>query len=176
MKDEIEENEDEMDMVDKVILDACCGGRHIWIQKNNDKTVYMDIRAVERGTIQLQPNWCVEPDIVSDYRDMPFDDNTFRLVVWDVPHKIKPDRGIITTKYGNLGNRWKEDLAEGFDEIMRVLKPEGILCFKFNDLDISFKEVLDIFPVKPLFGTPTKKGVNNTAWFIYMKDCKEESE
>ena len=84
MKDEIEENEDEMDMVDRVILDACCGGRHIWIQKNNDKTVYMDIRAVERGTIQLQPNWCVEPDIVSDYRDMPFDDNTFDFEVGEV--------------------------------------------------------------------------------------------
>ena len=159
----------EIDMTDKVILDACCGGRHIWIDKENEKTVFIDIRSVEKGTISLQPNWCVTPDIIADYRDMPFEDESFRLVVWDIPHKIKSDTGIITTKYGNLGESWKEDLQKGFNEIMRILKPEGILNLKFNDLDIAFKEILSIFPFLPIYGTPTKKGVNNTAWFIYIK-------
>ena len=52
---------------------------------------------------------------------------------------------------------------------MRVLKPNGVLNFKFNDLDISVKEMLELFPIKPLFGTKTKKGVNNTYWFCFMK-------
>lgn len=158
-----------MECIEKVILDACCGGRHMWIQKESDMAVFMDIRSVDKGTIKLQPNWCVEPDVVGDYRDMPFDDETFSLIVWDIPHKIKPDKGIITMKYGNLGETWKEDLKKGFTEIMRVLKPHGVMDLKFNDLDISFKELLGLFPFLPQYGTPTKKGVNNTAYFIYVK-------
>jgi len=114
-----------MECIEKVILDACCGGRHMWIQKESDMAVFMDIRSV--------------------------------------------DKGIITMKYGNLGETWKEDLKKGFTEIMRVLKPHGVMNLKFNDLDISFKELLGLFPFLPQYGTPTKKGVNNTAYFIYVK-------
>ena len=155
--------------IDKIIIEACCGGRHKKIQKNNPNTVFMDIRAVERGTISLQPNWCVEPDIVSSYTNMPFEDNSFNLINWDIPHKLGKDKGIITMKYGHLDpENWKETTAQGFIECMRVLKKYGVLIFKFNDVSISFKEVLDLFPIRPLFGTPTKKGVNNTAFFVFM--------
>ena len=156
-------------MIEKVILDACSGGRHWWIQKNQENTIYMDIREEEPGTIKLQPNWCVKPDVIGSYCDMPFNDNSFNLIAWDIPHKIKQDKGIITKKYGYLGNNWKEDTTKGFNECMRVLKDKGVLIFKFSDLDISFKEILSLFPIKPLFGTPTKKGVNNTAFFVFMK-------
>lgn len=157
---------------DTFILDACCGGRHWWIDKDNKNTIYMDIRSEPKGTIKLQTNWSVEPDIISSYDNMPFDDNSFNLIAWDIPHKLKNDSGIISKKYGFLGENWKETTAKGFNECYRVLKDKGVLIFKFNDLDISFKEVLSLFPVKPLFGTPTKKGVNNTAFFVFMKVVK----
>mgnify|MGYP005670013421 FL=1 len=153
----------------KFILDACCGGRHWWIDKNNKNTIYMDIRSEPKGTISLQTNWSVQPDIISSYTDMPFENESFNLVAWDIPHKIKKDKGIITKKYGYLGNDWKKNTRDGFNECFRVLKDKGVLIFKFNDLDIQFKEILSLFPVKPLFGTPTKKGVNNTAFFVFMK-------
>ena len=67
----------------------------------------------------------------------------------------------ITLEYG--------DITNGFKEIWRVLKDEGVLVFKYADLDISVKEMLSLFDVQPLFGTVTKKGVNNTYWFCFMK-------
>ncbi len=68
-------------MNESLILDACCGGRQFWFNKNHPHTLYMDIRSVEPGSISLQPNWCIEPDIIGDYRDMIFDDASFKLIV-----------------------------------------------------------------------------------------------
>lgn len=156
-------------MNEKLILDACCGGRHFWFDKQNPNALFMDIRQVEAGAISVQPNWSVQPDVIGDYRNMDFEDESFRLVVWDIPHKLKPDKGLITMKYGALGETWREDITKGFKEIWRVLKDEGVLVFKYADLDISVKEMLSLFDVQPLFGTVTKKGVNNTYWFCFMK-------
>jgi len=156
-------------MDDKFILDACCGGKHFWFDKNNENTLYMDIRSVETGTIELQPNWCVKPDIIGDYRDIDFKDKSFKLIVWDIPHKLKPDKGLITMKYGSLGENWKDDTTRGFNNLWRILDLHGVLIFKYADLQIKVSEMLKLFPVKPLFGTVTKKGVNNTYWFCFMK-------
>ena len=156
-------------MKDKFILDACCGGKHFWFDKNNKNTLYMDIRSVEPGSIKLQPNWSVKPDIIGDYRDINFKDKSFKLIVWDIPHKLKPDKGLITMKYGSLGENWKEDTKRGFNNLWRILDLHGVLIFKYADLQIKVSEMLELFPVKPLFGTVTKKGVNNTYWFCFMK-------
>ena len=56
---------------------------------------------------------------------------------------------------------------------MKVLDDYGILEFKYADVTIPCKEILDLFPIKPLFGTVTKKGVNNTYWFCFMKIPEE---
>ena len=154
------------------ILDACCGGRHWWFDKDNKNTIYMDIRSEPKGTIKLQTNWSVEPDVIASYCEMPFEDQSFNLIAWDIPHKLKNDSGIISKKYGYLGDNWKQNTSKGFEECFRVLKDKGVLIFKFNDLDVSFKEVLSLFPIRPLFGTPTKKGVNNTAFFVFIKVIK----
>ena len=100
---------------------------------------------------------------------MPFTDESFRLLIWDIPHAISLS-GIIGTKYGELGEKWREELPIGFRECMRVLKSQGILIFKFNDLNISFRTVLELFDKKPIGFTPTKKGVNNTAFFVFIKE------
>jgi ubiquinone/menaquinone biosynthesis C-methylase UbiE len=154
---------------DKIILDACCGGRQWWFQKNNTDTVYMDIRQVKKGSISLQPNWSCEPDIIGDYREIPFKENQFNLVAWDIPHILKENKGIISVKYGWLGDNWKDDTIKGFNEIMRVLKPKGVLIFKYADINIKVSDMIDLFPIQPLFGTRTKKGVNNTYFLVYMK-------
>lgn len=153
------------------ILDACCAGRQIWFQKFQKNTIFMDIREVKKGTIQLQPNWSIEPTIIGNYKKMPFKNNSFKLVVWDIPHTLgKKINGIIQMKYGYLDrDNYSQDLKQGFSEIMRVLDDYGILEFKYADVAIPCKEILNLFPIKPLFGTVTKKGVNNTYWFCFMK-------
>ena len=45
----------------------------------------------------------------------------------------------------------------------------GTLVFKYNDLNIKASEMLSIFPVNPLYGALTKKGVNNTFFFVFVK-------
>ena len=158
-----------MDLDDKHIIDVCCGGRHFWFDKNHESAVYCDIRSVCKGSIKVQPNWSCEPDIIQSYTDMVFDDEAFSLVIWDLPHKLKGDSGLITTKYGFLGDNWREDCRKGFLECMRILKKQGVLIFKYADLDIKVSEMLSLFDIKPLIGTITKKGVNNTYYFVFMK-------
>ena len=154
---------------DKYILDVCCGGRMIWFDKNNKNTLYCDIREVEKGNIETQANWCVKPDKICDYRDLPFEDNSFKLIVWDIPHKIKKGTGIINKKYGYLGENWKEDLTKGFNSIWSKLDTNGTLVFKYCDLDIKVADILSLFPVKALFGTRTKKSCNDTYFIVFFK-------
>jgi len=157
---------------DAFMIDLCCGGRHWLFDKDPSDVIFMDIRSVEKGNLQIQPNWCVKPDIIGDYTKIPFADSTFEYVFWDIPHAINLS-GIMGKKYGELGENWKDDLRKGFSEIHRILKHKGAMIFKFNDLSISFKDIFECFnlqevPLKPILGTPTKKGVNNTAFFFFV--------
>ena len=153
----------------KKILDACCGGRHFWIDKTNPNVLFMDIRKESKGFIKEQPNFEINPDFIGDFRETTFKDNCFKHICWDIPHKIKKDTGIIVKKYGYLGENWREDLTEGFNELWRVLDDYGTLCLKFADFDVSIKELLSLFSEKPMYGTITKKGVNNSYCFVFIK-------
>lgn len=48
---------------------------------------------------------------------------------------------------------------------MRVLEPDGLLVFKWNDEQIPFNKVLDAIGEKPLLGDQRGK----TRWVIFMK-------
>ena len=61
---------------DKKILDACCGSRMMWFDKACADAVYMDIRD-EILTACDGRNIEVKPDIVGDFRHMPFDDESY---------------------------------------------------------------------------------------------------
>lgn len=146
-------------------LDACCGSRMFWFDKQNDDVLYMDNR-------QLSDTLCdgrkleVTPDLVADFRNIPFNDNAFYLVVFDPPHLLQAgENSWLAKKYGKLGQGWKEDIAQGFKECMRVLKPNGTLVFKWNEEQIALKEILKIIDVKPLFGNKRSK----THWLVFMK-------
>jgi ubiquinone/menaquinone biosynthesis C-methylase UbiE len=69
----------------KYILDCCCGSRMFWFDKRNPSVLFADIRDLESelcdGSILK-----VKPDIVADFRKMPFKDETFKMVVFDPPH------------------------------------------------------------------------------------------
>ena len=58
----------------------------------------------------------VKPDIVGDFRDMPFGDNTYDLVVFDPPHlKWAGPNSIMKAQYGQLDkDAWPEDIKKGF--------------------------------------------------------------
>ncbi|MGJ0995498.1 class I SAM-dependent methyltransferase [Enterococcus casseliflavus] len=147
------------------ILDACCGSRMFWFDKENPNVTYMDIRQEyeELGTGHVVN---VNPDIVGDFRDMPFESDTFDMVVFDPPHLIHAgDNSWLAKKYGKLDELWPEDIRQGFAECMRVLKPNGSLIFKWNEDQISLQEVLAAIGEQPLFGNKRSK----THWLVFMK-------
>lgn len=155
--------------MEKKILDACCGGRMFWFNKQHPKAVYMDNRVREKGHCSHRHNHSVKPDIVGDFKKIPFEDNSFSLVVFDPPHIFGEETGNLTKQYGWLSKEnWREELLGGFNECMRVLKPDGVLIFKWNEARISKKDVIAIFPQQPLFGNQPRSRAK-THWLCFMK-------
>lgn len=157
-------------MEDKFILDACCGGRMFWFNKQHPNVLYIDNRIAEKGHRRRCPNHEVQPDKIMDFRSLEITDKSFKLVVWDPPHIATFGKTSDMKKtYGGLNKiTWREDLKKGFNECWRVLEDYGILIFKWHEQEIKRKEVLSLFSEIPLFGHPS--GSNSlTHWFCFMK-------
>jgi len=156
----------------KLVLDACCGGRMFWYEKENQNVLFMDERQIDKGAFpnNWNPNWCVNPDVVADFRNMPFPDKSFKLIIYDPPHLTSGSmKSVINKKYGLLNKEtWKEDIIQGFKECWRVLDEHGTLIFKWNEANIKASDLIKSFPVKPLFGDFTGK-TGKTIWFTFMK-------
>jgi len=154
--------------VEKKILDACCGSRMMWFDKENPTTIYADKRT-ESHVLCDGRTLDIRPDVEMDFTDMPFEDNTFNLVVLDPPHMKKLGKNTwMAQKYGVLLPTWETDLRCGVNECMRVLKPNGVLIFKWNEVQIKLNQVLAVIDHKPLFGHTTGKH-GRTIWLTFMK-------
>ena len=153
---------------DKDIIDVCCGSRMFWFDKENPDVLFSDIREEEHTLCDgrlLQ----VKPDIVADFRNLPFDNGKFKLVVFDPPHLNKlGNSSWMAKKYGVLGLDWRNDIREGFKECFRVLQNDGILIFKWNEAQIKVSEIITLANAQPLFGHRTAKS-GKTIWLCFMK-------
>lgn len=149
----------------KYILDACCGSRMFWFDKENPNVLFADNRELDT-TLCDGRTLIVKPDEKIDFRNMPFEDNTFKMVVFDPPHLIHAgETSWLGQKYGILPSDWPEYIKQGFSECMRVLEPFGTLAFKWNEEQIKTSEILKSIDYKPLFGDKRSK----THWMIFMK-------
>lgn len=164
----------ELDKAD--ILDVCCGPRMFYDRESKDRgdVIYMDVR-YDVDIYYTRPNgttseWHVRPDIVGDFRAIPFEDGRFSLVVFDPPHIARSSsNGIIAAKYGKLGREWRQDLRKGFEECFRVLKVGGFLNFKWSEAEIPLSEVTPLFPQRPMYYN--RQG-NSGAWFMFRKEAE----
>jgi len=160
----------------KLILDACCGGRMFWFNRNQPNTLFIDKRKMEKQIIWVSKDkkekafFEVTPDRIMDFRSLKLPDNTFYLVVFDPPHIVENcSSGWQRKKYGELSPiTWKDDIRKGFEECFRVLRPYGVLIFKWCEIDKKLKEILDLSPQKPLFGHRSGKQ-QKTHWLCFMK-------
>jgi hypothetical protein len=154
--------------MDRPILDAACGARQFWFDKKNPNVVFMDNRELE-DTLCDGRTLTVKPDIMADFRNLPFPDESFYLVVFDPPHLIRGgETAWIIKKYGRLSENWREDLSKDFSECMRVLKANGTLIFKWSEIQISTSEVIKAIGCQPLFGHISGKA-NKSHWMAFMK-------
>ena len=158
---------------DPKILDCTCGSRSIWFDKDNKYTLYTDIREEEHhgvfGKEQRKRDMYVRPDMIVDFTEMPFEDESFSMVVYDPPHVRNLSESSWTRKmYGTLDENWKEILRGGFKECMRVLKEDGVLIFKWSEIDIPAAELWEVIGETPLFGHHSGRKMN-TYWGVFMK-------
>lgn len=170
---------------DKKILDVACGGKMFYFDKNDPRVLFCDNRKIST-TLCDERHFEVNPDIVCDFTALPFESNTFRLVIFDPPHltrntgksKYKELYGTLSEicaptgwqqiKYGALYHDWREMLQKGFSECFRVLEPGGVLIFKWNETDIKVSEILKLTQEKPLLGHKSGKR-SNTHWITFIK-------
>ena len=149
-------------------MDACCGSKMFWFDKNNDKVIFGDNRK-ESHLLCDGRALEINPDIEMDFRKIPFNDCSFKHVVFDPPHlKNLGKTSWMAKKYGILNKTWKEDIKQGFDECMRVLDVNGTLVFKWNESQIKVSEILEIIKVKPLYGHISGRQ-SKTIWMCFMK-------
>jgi hypothetical protein len=159
-------------MNDKPILDACCGSRMFWFDKENPNVEFCDNRKLST-TLCDGRSLDIRPDIVCDFTELPFDDGEFKLVVFDPPHLYRlGEKSWIAKKYGKLPQNWPPLIHDGFWECMRVLDTYGTLIFKWNETDIPVSEIIKVIQCKPMFGHKSGK-LNNTHWMAFMKIPQE---
>jgi len=154
------------------ILDTTAGGRMMWFDRNNPLVLYIDKRQLEPTYLCDGRLFEVSPDMVADFTDLPFPDNTFWLVVFDPPHLLRVnDTAYMAIKYGRLHDDWREVIRDGFEECMRVLRPNGTLIFKWSEVQITTTDVIKAIGRKPLFGHRSGRKMN-THWMTFMKESE----
>lgn len=148
------------------ILDACCGSRMFWFNKENADAIYMDNRTEDTNLCDGR-RLIVKPDIIADFCKMPFENESFHLVVFDPPHLLNVgDKSFLALKYGRLEQTWQDDIKQGLSECWRVLKQNGTLIFKWNEEQISLSMVKPLLPCEPLIGQRRGK----TVWLVFFKE------
>lgn len=162
-------------MKDKFILDACCGGRMFWFDKNHPNALFIDNRSYKNKVVNANGKkirkFSVEPEKVMDFRKMELPAESFNLVVFDPPHlrRRNIEAKYSTRYYGALNpDTWEADIRMGFSECFRVLKMNGVLVFKWCETEIPISKILKLADEKPLFGHRSGKAAK-THWITFMK-------
>lgn len=156
----------------KPVVDVCCGPRMMWFDKQDPRALFLDRRNEEHvvDTRKGRRQIIVRPDLLCDFRSLPFEDGSFTLVVFDPPHTFSGKSGWMAKKYGRLEADWRTDIRQGFAECFRVLHPAGTLIFKWNEHRVPVAQILALTPHKPLFGQRCGSTAR-THWIVFMKDA-----
>lgn len=152
------------------VLDPTCSARSIWFDKQDTRAVFGDIRNDGQSLLSNGQTLDVSPDVLLDFRALPFADESFWHVVFDPPHLDNAgSTGWLAAKYGRLLPGWEDDLTAGFAECFRVLRPGGTLIFKWSEVRIPLARVLALTPEKPLYGHRSGRAAN-THWVAFLKE------
>ena len=161
----------------RLILDPASSMRSFYFNKEDPRVLFGDIREDETHLLTNGQTIKIKPDEVMDFRSIPYPDEAFQAVIFDPPHMLRlSEKSWMRKKYGVLDSEnWREDLTKGFAECFRVLKTNGILVFKWNEVSIPLKEVFTLVSsdYKPVLGHPSGKRMG-THWVLFIKQAIEK--
>lgn len=154
-------------MPDLPVLDPASGSRMFYFDREDPRVLFGDIREEEHVLCDGRA-LSIAPDMLMDFRQLPFPDGSFKLVVFDPPHLERVGAtSWMGKKYGRLSPSWRDDLTAGFAECFRVLEPYGVLIFKWNEVQIPVSQILQLTDQRPLFGH--KSGARSrTHWITFL--------
>lgn len=155
----------------KPIIDVCCGGKMFHCDKDNPDVLFMDIRKEPAQKLSNGATFSVQPDIIGDFRNIPFPNDTFYMVIFDPPHLRCGEKSFLFKKYGTLNTDWRHTIKRGFEECFRVLKPFGTLVFKWSDSFQPLSKVLELCPAEPIitYASKSQSKKKKTHFLIFMK-------
>lgn len=141
-----------------------------WFDRADGRALFVDKRRehVHADTREGRRQIVINPDVLADFKALPFAEATFSLVVFDPPHTFCGANSWMKKKYGSLKKDWREEIRAGFVECFRVLCPLGTLIFKWNEHRIPVSTVLALTPERPLFGQRCGTTAK-THWIVFMK-------
>jgi len=153
----------------RTVLDPASGSRMFYFDKTDPRVEFGDIRT-ESHILCDGRALEINPDVEMDFRNLPHDDESFHVVIFDPPHLVNVgENAWMAKKYGRLDKEnWRTDLRTGFAECFRVLKPNGVLIFKWNETQISVRQILELTDQKPLVGHRSGKTAR-THWVTFIK-------
>lgn len=86
----------------KKIIDVCCGSRMFRFNKKHPDAIYTDNREVDDVLCDGR-RLTIGPDVVMDFRNIEYPDNSFHLVIFDPPHLTTLGQtSRMAKKYGVL--------------------------------------------------------------------------
>jgi hypothetical protein len=100
----------------KTILDPCCGGRMFWFNRSHPDAVFGDARSEsivvtdrshdQDGTRTLN----IAPDILMDFRDLPYPDGSFALAKQPTTHQVHD----LCSKFAQMvADDWRDKVSVG---------------------------------------------------------------
>lgn len=155
----------------KKVLDVCCGSRMFYFDKNDSRVSFNDIRQVD---IKMSDGrqLLIQPDTQFDFRELPYVDKAFKVIVFDPPHLVRAgQKSWLAQKYGVLPYEWEDYIKKGFDECWRCLDDDGILIMKWSTNQIPAADLLKVIGRKPLLGDKR----SSKRWFIFFKQGNKEA-
>lgn len=145
-----------------------------WFDRTDERALFLDNRSerhilTDKSSKGGFSSLVIEPDIVGNFTELPFENESFSLVIFDPPHLLRAGaKSWLAKKYGKLGEDWRQDIQLGFAECFRVLSQNGVMIFKWNEHDIAVSEILSLTPEKPLFGNRCGR-TQKSHWLVFMK-------
>lgn len=176
-----------------MILDATAGNRTMWKLKDSENIIYIDIQT------QLE----VKPTIFCSNEQTPFRNGMFDTIFYDPPHSWGGKGHYHTYPYRSEEylEKWKDKaipryygweryqskillyrhILDAQKEFQRILKDDGILWVKWNEMRIKLYKVLSLFNewmllLRLYVNSPSQTAGQHQTFWLALQKTKQDYE